>query len=301
MEHNPTSSMDDSQVRALAASHGLEIVGPVSINELGLDFRVISVATTDGTPWILRVPRRPDVLKKIEKEARTLSFLKERLPFAVPDWRVVTSTLVAYPMLTDTTAIVVDAASGTSEWKIDQGSTVFASSFASALAALHALPIEAAGAAGIQVRTPEEARKAVADDIARVRQAFDVSEALVRRWQAWLDDDCWPNFCAPVHGDLYVGHVLVDVDGRVTGMIDWTEARVDDPAIDMTAHLMIFGEAGLEKLIEDYADAGGRVWPRMGHHVAERLATFPVTYALFALESGDSKHAEAARQMLVPQ
>ena len=27
-------------------------------------------------------------------------------------------------------------------------------------------------------------------------------------------------------------------------MIDWSEARVDDPAIDMAAHLMVFGEEG---------------------------------------------------------
>ncbi len=49
-----------------------------------------------------------------------------------------------------------------------------------------------------------------------------------------------------VHGDLYVGHVLIDNTERVSGMIDWSEARVDDPAIDMAAHLMVFGEEARE-------------------------------------------------------
>jgi macrolide phosphotransferase len=304
MQHDPSSNdnTDEASVRELAARHGLTIAGPVHINELGLDFRVVTAADTAGMSWILRVPRRPDAMRKIDKEARTLSFLQSRLPFAVPDWRIVTPKLVAYPMLTDTTAIVVDAATGAVEWKIDQESPVFADSFARALAALHAVPVEEAAAAGMQVRTPEQARRAVADDVFRVRSEFAVSESLLIRWQTWLDDDsCWPDFCVPVHGDLYLGHTLVDRAGRVTGMIDWTEARVDDPAIDMSSHLMLFGEAGLEKLLSNYAAAGGRVWPRMAHQVAERQAVFPVTYALFALESGDDKHTAAVKQMLVPR
>ncbi len=53
-----------------------------------------------------------------------------------------------------------------------------------------------------------------------------------------------------VHGDLYVGHVLIDNTERVSGMdSDRSEARVDDPAIDMAAHLMVFGEEGLAKLL----------------------------------------------------
>ncbi|WP_423241355.1 phosphotransferase [Oceanobacillus zhaokaii] len=36
---------------------------------------------------------------------------------------------------------------------------------------------------------------------------------------------------------------------RVTGFIDWTEARVDDPAHDFVSHLMAFGEKSLRELI----------------------------------------------------
>ncbi len=39
--------------------------------------------------------------------------------------------------------------------------------------------------------------------------------------------------------------MLIDNTERVSGMIDWSEACVDDPAIDMAAHLMVFGEEGL--------------------------------------------------------
>ncbi|MGF7686075.1 Mph(A) family macrolide 2'-phosphotransferase, partial [Klebsiella pneumoniae] len=82
------------------------------------------------------------------------------------------------------------------------------------------------------------------------------------------------------------------------GMIDWSEARVDDPAIAMAAHLMVFGEEGLAKLLLTYEAAGGRVWPRLAHHIAERLAFGAVTYALFALDSGNEEYLAAAKAQL---
>ena len=47
--------------------------------------------------------------------------------------------------------------------------------------------------------------------------------------QAWIaDNSYWPPFTAPIHGDLYAGHVMVDELGQVSGMIDWAEARVGE-------------------------------------------------------------------------
>lgn len=291
-----------AELRALAARYGLRLEGPLTINELGLDYRIVISAVEGGARWVLRIPRRADVSAKVEKEARALAMLRQHLPIAVPDWRIATPELVAYPLLEDSTAIIIQPGSTTPEWVIPQDSEVFAKSFAAALAALHAVPVAAAEAAGMLVRTPAQARQKVADDIDRVRRELEVHEKRLERWQRWLDDDSsWPDFCVPVHGDLYVGHVLVDTSARVTGMIDWSEARVDDPTIDMASHLMVFGEAGLTKLLLDYEAAGGRTWPRLAHHTTERLAVWPVTYALFGLESGDEGHLAVAKAQLAAE
>ena len=151
-----------------------------------------------------------------------LAMLKNRLPFAVPDWRVANAELVAYPMLEDSTAMVIQPGSSTPDWVVPQDSEVFAESFATALAALHAVPISAAVDAGMLIRTPTQARQKVADDVDRVRREFVVNDKRLHRWQRWLDDDSsWPDFSVVVHGDLYVGHVLIDNTERVSGMIDW--------------------------------------------------------------------------------
>ncbi|HAY2454045.1 TPA: Mph(A) family macrolide 2'-phosphotransferase, partial [Escherichia coli] len=52
------------------------------------------------------------------------------------------------------------------------------------------------------------------------------------------------------------------------------------------------------KLLLTYEAAGGRVWPRLAHHIAERLAFGAVTYALFALDSGNEEYLAAAKAQL---
>ncbi|HHH7417046.1 TPA: phosphotransferase, partial [Escherichia coli] len=98
------TTADTSQLYALAARHGLKLHGPLTVNELGLDYRIVIATVDDGRRWVLRIPRRAEVSAKVEPEARVLAMLKNRLPFAVPDWRVANAELVAYPMLEDSTA-----------------------------------------------------------------------------------------------------------------------------------------------------------------------------------------------------
>ena len=78
-------TVDTSQLHALAARHGLKLHGPLTVNELGLDYRVVIATVDDGRRWVLRIPRRAEVSAKVEPEARVLAMLKKRLPFAVPE------------------------------------------------------------------------------------------------------------------------------------------------------------------------------------------------------------------------
>jgi Ser/Thr protein kinase RdoA (MazF antagonist) len=61
---------------------------------------------------------------------------------------------------------------------------------------------------------------------------------------------------SPIHGDFFPGNVLVE-DGRVTGVLDWEEARVDWPAIDLAAGVWHFAET--EDFVDAYREAGGTV------------------------------------------
>lgn len=132
-----------------------------------------------------------------------------------------------------------------------------------------------------------------------VKKEFGVNEELWNRWQKWLaNDTIWPEQTAFIHGDLHAGHILIDEEARVTGFIDWTEARVDDPANDFVAHLAAFGENALKRLIDAYESAGGYVWPSMFEHIVELSAAYPVGIAEFAMKSGLSEYEAMAKQTL---
>lgn len=290
---------DRTAILELAHRHGIKVTGDIELNDIGLDFRAVLATDETGTAWVLRIPRRPDVLPRAENEARALRLLKGRLPVAVPDWRVFTSELIAYPRLPGTTAITIDPATKQPTWNIDKEAPLFTRSLGTALAALHSVTAAEAAGAGLKVATPAQVRCNCAGEIERIRREIGVATGLWNRWQTWLDDDeAWPPFAALIHGDLYAGHVLVDEAARATGVLDWTEAEVGDPAVDFIFHLMGFGTDGLDRLLIDYEAAGGITWPGMRHHITERLSFIPVKYALFALASGSAEHLAAARVQL---
>lgn len=60
-----------------------------------------------------------------------------------------------------------------------------------------------------------------------------------------------------IHGDLHPPHILIDRDLRVTGLLDWTEAKVADPAKDFLLYQTILGETETARLIGFYEEAGG--------------------------------------------
>lgn len=290
---------DEETIAATARRHGLVLDGNIELNDLGLDFRAGFATDEVGIAWVLRIPRRPDVFPRAENEARVLNLVKDRLPVEVPNWRIFTRELIAYPRLAGTIAVTVDPATKEPAWNIDKEAPAFATSFAQMLAALHCIDPAEAAAAGLRVLSSEGARRAFADNLDRVKREVGIGEGLWRRWRSWLDDDrSWPPFTTLVHGDLHAGHVLVGETFRATGVLDWTEAEVSDPAIDFVYHLLGFGADGLERLLTKYEEAGGQTWPGMRSHIGERLSASPVTYALFALMSGQDEHLDAARAQL---
>jgi macrolide phosphotransferase len=287
---------------AVAARSGLRLEPKrVELDESGLDFLVAFASDGDGVPWVLRAPRRPDVIEVAARESRVLALVRRHLPVAVPDWRVNTPELIAYPRLAGTPAATIDPVAKDFVWHMDRHSipAAFEDSLAGAMAALHGIDLADVAEAGVRVVQPDEARQSLAEDMDRVKRRWCVSEVRWRRWQRWLaDDSYWPQHTALVHGDLHAGHMLVEKDGRVTGLLDWTDAGVGDPAVDFALYHAIFGEAAFQSLLERYRDAGGRTWPRMQDHVVEWLGAYSLTMATYALRTGDEVHVERARAAL---
>ncbi|HLT66568.1 MAG TPA: phosphotransferase, partial [Microbacterium sp.] len=147
--HPPVAQATAAQRVELAAHHGLELhADSVRFNEAGLDYRVAFARAADGTEWVLRLPRRPDVSAKLAEEQRILEFVAPRLSVAVPSWRVCSERLVAYPRLPGAPGLTLDA-SGQPQWHFDPSSPEFAAALGRLIAELHALDGDAAAKAGV--------------------------------------------------------------------------------------------------------------------------------------------------------
>jgi aminoglycoside phosphotransferase (APT) family kinase protein len=297
----PDDAPASAQLVELAARHGLVVdADNVRINEAGLDYRVAFVRATDGEEWVLRVPRTREAASKLSEERRILEFVRPRLSAAVPAWRVCSDELVAYRRLPGEPGLTLDANSQP-VWHFEPSSPEFATALGRLIAELQALDIEAANEAGVPVMSMSEVRSQWRADFERVLAEFEVAHPLQARWEAWLGNDMfWLERTAFTHGELYAAHVLVDGPSRIVGVLDWTTAKVGDPAVDFTYQHMM-GPAAFEATVAAYVEAGGVLHPHLAERCAELAAAAPLAYGLFALQSGNPRHRAAAAAQLLPR
>ncbi|MED1738633.1 macrolide 2'-phosphotransferase [Bacillus swezeyi] len=286
----------------LAEKHGLQLNREnAQMNESGMDFQVVFADDASGMRWVLRKPRREDVIERAAAESRVLKLLQHHLPVDMPDWRIHTPELIAYPKLVGVPAAVIDMEIKNYVWNMNHQppSEAFVRSLAKTLSALHGINHQTAAEAGIQVMNPHDVRQTKAEQMERIKEELGVSDVLWERWQKWLyDDSYWPWYTAFIHGDLHPPHILIDANDQITGLLDWTEAKVADPAKDFLLYQTILGEEETARLIAHYEEEGGRVWPRMKEHIAEMQAAYGIEIGMFALQTKQKEHLEMAHEAL---
>ena len=290
-----------SDLCSLADRHGLTLSEQsLRVNELGLDYRVATGHDLDGAEWVLRVPRREDVIPKIKIEAAVLELVRKSVAIPVPDWQICTDELIAYPLLPGTPGVTMDAETGV-QWKLEAGSHRYATDLGDLLAVLHAISHDEARATGADVLTPADVRARWRTDIDAVTDAFDVAPQLEDRWKAWLaDDSYWPTWSVFTHGEIYQGHTLVDDAHAITGVLDWTTAGVGDPAKDFMFQATFAPRDAFDATVERYVARGGHIWPRLFDHCVELDAASPVGFGSYAMVTGDPEHHKAASALLNP-
>ena len=184
--------------------------------------------------WVFRFPRRKFAAPLLETETRALPAFARSLPLPVPVPLRVGKPEGRYPYLwagyrklEGTTA---DRAALTEAQRV-----AAAPALGAFLRALHATPVSPLGLAGDTIGrmdVPKRRAKALAE-VERLKGepgAMGVAALGAILADAPELPDAPPTL---VHGDLYARHVLVDAAGRPSGIIDWGDVHVSDPAIDL--------------------------------------------------------------------
>ncbi|MFI5547058.1 macrolide 2'-phosphotransferase [Streptomyces sp. NPDC051815] len=277
-------------------------------DETGWDFRVTHVRAADGTWWILRRPRRPEAADRLAFEGAVLSAVRARTSVPVPDWRLHGPDLVAYPRLPGEAAGTEDPDTLVYGWSMDPLAHPrhYLEPLARALVAVHTTPLAAVpGTAGRERADAGTVRTRIADRLARARTELPLPADGLRRWLAWLDDDrLWPDRLTLIHGDVHPGHTLVVRPQygppALSGLLDWANADVGDPAADFVDMLYAGGTPVLDRLLDAYRAAGGEVRDGMRAHVLARASFLWVHVALRGLDTGRPAWVETALRRMAP-
>lgn len=291
--------MTNKDIQKLAARHGLMLSDKMEFNEMGIDFKVGFATDADENQWLLRIPRRTGLGEQIAKEKRILQMVSRYLSVQVPDWKIATESLVAYPLLDGKPALTYDAETYEVYWNMDRNSPHFVPSLAEVLVQLHSIPKEEVVRNELIIATPESLRSEISERLHLVKSELGICSELEKRYYKWLDSDAlWPNFTKFIHGDLYAGHILTYANGHVCGIIDWSTAQISDISQDFSGHHAVFGEESLKALISAYQKQGGKIWDKLFEQAVERAAASPLAYGYFALETKDEVHINAAKVQL---
>ncbi|WP_211747817.1 macrolide 2'-phosphotransferase [Paenibacillus sp. Marseille-Q4541] len=287
------------QIEELAKKHGIRVKREtLKFNESGMDFQVVYGQDEQGNEWVLRIPRRDDVMPRTVVEKRALDLLQSiNLNFEIPNWSVYENDLIAYRKLSGTPAGTIDHHIHDYIWEMDEKHVpdAYHRSLGHILAKLHKIPRTEAAGAGLAVHTSEEVRSLMAERMDVVKKQYGVVDSLWNRWQAWINNkEMWPLETGLIHGDIHAGHTLINAQAEVTGLIDWTEVKVTDCSRDFIFHYKAFGEKDLERLIKHYKEAGGYTWALMKEHIIELVASYPIDIAEYALLSGSKEMEQMA-------
>jgi aminoglycoside phosphotransferase (APT) family kinase protein len=191
----------------------------VALIDDGWDSRVYAAGA-----WIFRVPRRPEVEERLRAELALLDELGPTLPAPVPRYEVVVrdgATCAGYRRIPGRPLT-------------PPGSESLARELGAFLSSVHRFPVERAIELGLPAGDWRGEMTDLLDEFAtRVRPLLDPDERTLAqaRFSAFLADDLAFDRTL-VHADLGPEHVLVDERGRLAGVIDWTDARIGDPALD---------------------------------------------------------------------
>jgi aminoglycoside phosphotransferase (APT) family kinase protein len=226
--------------------------GPVTVLATGWDNTAFAV---DGQ-WLFRFPRRQVAVPGVRREITVLPRLAAALPLPIPDPRFVGRPSARYPWPFFGARLLPGAELADSGLP-DSGRAKAAASVGRFLRVLHDpglvarlddadLPVDPMQRASAPVRA-DLAREVLARLACRGTWPGDpgVSQLLDRAGHGTAAGG--PLVVS--HGDLHVRHLLVDRAGSVTGVIDWGDLCLADPAVDLSiAYLGFAGKARADLL-----------------------------------------------------
>lgn len=263
-------------------------IGSVRYFAAGWDYEIWEV----NESLLVRFPLRPECAGPLRVEARLLPELAARISAAVPKPEYVSEGCQSFPL--PFLGYQMLGGSPLSEVNLSEGAlTRVGRQIGQFLRELHGFPSERASALGVPMYSTEGWRQFYRDFRALCDRKVSPLLTLSERkrvdsfWTEMLGDDANFQFRPSlVHADLGPDHILVDPGrGELSGVIDFADARVGDPAIDLVGLLRIEADvlAGYGQNTDQTFRRRARFYWQVG----------PFHEVLYGLDIGKQDHIDA--------
>lgn len=238
---------------ATVAIPGLDVVATRPPQYASSDYRYGGVLDSHGRHLVVQEPLHGDADRALRTERGFLESLdglsrKDALPFDVID--VIGST----ENEREFEAVVYEHLSG-NELDLDElrpGPGV-TRAVGRAIAAIHELPFSVVLNCGLPMQEPEACRANRLDEVDEAARTGKIPTILLARWETALDDvSRWKFAPTVVHGDLAPESVLTG-NGQVISVLNWSNAHIGDPAIDLAWLYTSAPEESLDTIEEAYS------------------------------------------------
>ncbi|MBT0768005.1 phosphotransferase [Kineosporia sp. J2-2] len=213
---------------ASAAVSGLEPMRTQLLDATADDIDTALIEDNLSRHWVVRAPRNNVASMRLDAESQLIGQLRSWLPFGMPEAEGVA------PLRSGGRALVHRKLPGRPIRPLELlHRPTLATAYGQAIAAIHNLPTRLVEEAGLPVYTAEEYRFRRLAELDRVAATGLTPVRLLTRWEHAVEEvGAWRFIPCVVHGDLAGDNVLAEGE-EVTGVMEWSETRVADPADDL--------------------------------------------------------------------
>jgi len=229
----------------------------IEVVDTGGDHYTVAV----GEDLVFRFPNDASVAEKTRLEMALLADLRPNLPLAVPAVLYAGRPSASYPHPFTGQARLPGVMGELLRPARDLWPGL-AKQLGEFLTALHAFPQERAEGLGLARRPLEPPERLVAETLRhRGLISQELPDLVSDEAAAYLSGSVPLPLVAHMpavtsHADLNVEHILVSLTGdSITGIVDWSDAALCDPVVDLGALLIWLGPGFLRLVLEHYADA----------------------------------------------
>ena len=268
------------------------------LTHVGSGWEFDAFRTSDG--WLFRFPRRAHCADLFEPERRVHALVSSHLPagIAVPRAELMGQPSAGFPYCVAGHRFIEGVAADAVDPHL---MTILAREIGTAFGATHGIPEKEARAAGVAEMDVDDAGRrewlerglTVASDLRVLDPAVDQGVSWVRK--ASLAHHRFEGQLRFIHHDMSPDHLIVDpTTGRLTGILDWTDAILGDPARDFVTLVTWRGWEFTEAVFRSYPHSIDRAFRERLDFMARLLSVMWLANA-YEERSDMAKHVEWVR------